>query len=349
MSTCTEIDPKNESRLNSFYSVGAIIRAENDSFELPWADSKNITTFLASQDVVMHLLTVQDKGRIACFYYTDDPKTGFIGWYECQDDSETASKLFNAAFTWFKNKNVQKVYGPMSGTSWENYRFNIDSDKPIYAGEIYQPLYYLDQWKNAGFENEIFYETTKFPKEKIQSEMAAQTAEVITQFGLKLKQYPRNMEEDEFKKMHNFYLECFNANPFFREIPFDLYKSITHKAEQVADFDCSFIIADQNDHPVSVLIAFQDIYHHLLSENRHTNEANKARTIYIKTIATSEKWRNNKLSQLLVNYCSNEALKNGYEEIVFTNMFVGNISAIKSKEKMATSTLRTYTLMSKTL
>ncbi|MBD3638568.1 MAG: hypothetical protein HUJ25_14540 [Crocinitomicaceae bacterium] len=349
IATLQKINPLRAEELESFYQIAVEIRQRNCEFELPWKEARNIESFIHAHDLNYTFLigsSEETACRLGAFYFKDDRETGFIGWYECDNDPEIAKQLLTTAINWFKEQNVKKIYGPVNGTTWDAYRFNLTSPRPLFPGEPYQPQYYPEQWQNLNFKEEIQYETNIIPRDTVKKMRRENFTQILDTLDAKLIPYPYQLPNDELRVMYEFYLKCFEKNPHFKHITFEQYKTLTDTVEPITDYNHSFLVTNKAGDPVSVLISFKDIYHDLYSAGKLSSEDNKKRTLYMKTIATIPEWRNKKISQMLVNFGCNVAYESGYEEVVFGTMFVSNLSAVKSKEIYKAQTLRKYALMS---
>lgn len=80
---------------------------------------------------------------------------GYFSLFECIDDSEAAKCLFDAALSWFREKGVDKVIGPVSATGTdgdEDKGLLIDSfDVPPSIMNSYNPPYYMRLLEENGF------------------------------------------------------------------------------------------------------------------------------------------------------------------------------------------------------
>ncbi len=347
-----KIDYTNPEEMNDFYGIGEDIRKRNDGFEFEWTESKNIPEFLSHEDVNHHVFIIDDEegmGRLIAFQFQDDLEKGFIGWYECDDDNEVSNALLDAAEDWLKAQNVKSIQGPMNGSSWGTFRFNVDADRPLFVTEPYQPIYYIDQWKNFGFEDGVLYQTNIVPKEISKPMSLEDVHGLAAMVGVKFNTWPKNTDDNGHKDMHEFFHECFKDNELYRPITFETYKATAIKLEKIIDFDHSFLVTDQDDKPVSVLVSYRDVYHDNFKKGELKSETHNTHTLYMKTICTAPKWRGNHISRVLVNYGLNVAYDNGYDEVVFGTMMVNNNSAKYSRSFFNAEALRTYAFMVKKL
>ena len=354
MMSTKEIDPTIKEDIAEFYKIGKTIRDREDQFELPWKDDLSIEEFVTADDVEVKVVICQegeDLGRVLAFRFGNKPETGYLGWYECDNNDALASQLLTEAEDWLKDIGAKEIFGPMNGSSWGAFRFNMIADKPLFATEPYQPLYYLDQWKNAGFELEVEYETHLVPKDISVPMTLEEVNGLAMMVGVKFSTWPTDLAQNEakLKDMHEFFHSCFKDNPLYRPISFETYQQVSTKLEEIIDFDHSFLVSDKEGKPVSVLISYRDVYNTLYEEGKLKDEVHNTKTLYMKTICTAPQWRGNHISRVLVNYGFNVAFDNGYKEVVFGTMMKENNSAKYSKSFYTAKPLRTYSFLKKTL
>jgi GNAT superfamily N-acetyltransferase len=340
--------------LNRFYEIGKQIRKRNQSFELPWSEPREVEEFIENHHPEYKLIVGSNgsnEGRLIAFRFEDRPDVGYIGWYECDSDNQLATAILQEAIDWIRSVGAEGISGPMNGSSWGAFRFNTVSDKPLFVTEPHQPLYYIDQWKAAGFQEGVKYETHLVPK-TISRPMPWWQVKLFALWRrIRVIKWPKNLIEDELrmKELHAFFHECFGENPLYRPVTFEQYKSITIKLEELIDFENSYLAVDPRGKPVSVLVSYKDVYHDLYKKGVLTDPAHDTFTLYMKTIATAKAWRGKHISRVLVNFGLVQAYKNGYDEVVFGTMMVNNKSAQYSKSFFDAQALRTYVFMNKEL
>jgi GNAT superfamily N-acetyltransferase len=108
----------------------------------PFYDNAEIQTFLARRDGRV-------VGRIAAIAnYAHNRRhkesRGFFGFFECEDNVETAKGLFDAAKAWLREKGMKAIRGPMNPSM--NYECGLlieGFDSPPTFMMTYNPPYYL--------------------------------------------------------------------------------------------------------------------------------------------------------------------------------------------------------------
>ena len=274
-----------------------------------------------------------EKGRVTA-YVVDG--TGYLGWYACSDNKTLAHSLLTAATEWLKSNGCREVHGPINGSTWGDYRFNLDSNIPLFPGEPAQPLYYVKQWESFGFSSNLEYETTIIKEHPDKTLSLEDVNQHLGQFGAKASYFPKEISEQLSRELYDFYHLCFQNNPLFNPISFDAYNELTQKAAAILDYDCSYLLEDNEGKPIGVFIAYRDV----LSENREGSES----ILFMKTIAVHPDWQNKFIGQMMVMLTILRSAEVGYDKSVFSLMFSQNVSAIKGKSNFGSTILRNYAL-----
>ncbi|MEO9531780.1 MAG: hypothetical protein ABJG68_13450 [Crocinitomicaceae bacterium] len=330
--------------IEKFMQIGDEIRSVSNGI-IPRSSDSSIHDFVKREDIDCKLLALEnedEQGRLLCYI---ERGQGFIGWYECSEDLDTHNDLMDAAFEWFEEKGCDSIIGPVNGTTWGNYRFNLECEYPLFPGEPYQPLYYVDFWEQSGFEADIYYKTEVPPKDIIQPSTLDQVQAKLGQYGISVEHFPRVLGEQLENQLYTFYDECFQENPLYSLIDKKTYVELSRKAESVLETEHSFLLKDAKGLPIAVFVSFIDVYH----QAKIPLQEHERKKLIIKTIATHPNYQNKQIGTIMVNLIHNLAYKNGYEEVIHAMMYVGNVTSKVGSKKFNTKVLRTYALMKKEL
>ena len=97
-------------------------------------------------------------GRIAAFFNREkaaifEQPTGGCGFFECINDQQVASQLFDAARDWLKNNGMEAMDGPVNfGENYIHWGVLADGFMPQGFGMPYNPPYYVQLFENYGFQ-----------------------------------------------------------------------------------------------------------------------------------------------------------------------------------------------------
>ncbi len=144
-----------------------------------------------------------------------EDKVGFFGFFECFNDQEVASALFDAANTWLKQRGMLSMRGPANPSVNDEYGMLIDGfDDPPRLLMTYNPEYYTKLCDDYGFvkAKDLFAYSLESDKllatEKLKrgAEIAAKRAG-MTLREINMKDFP-----NELKKIKVIYNKAWEKN-----------------------------------------------------------------------------------------------------------------------------------------
>jgi GNAT superfamily N-acetyltransferase len=134
---------------------------------------------------------------------------GFFGFFECEDNQDTANKLFDSVKDWLKSKDMGSIQGPANPSSNDEYGLLVDGfdDSPRLLMP-YNPEYYITLIENYGFKKAKDLYAYKLENEKvISSEKLKRVQEIARKrSGIKIRQLDMknfNKELENFKDVYN--------------------------------------------------------------------------------------------------------------------------------------------------
>ncbi len=342
------IDPVSKVDWQSFLSCGQNIRKRNSELEfIFWKDSvqnshiiKNKTSFWTSSNG-------KSKGRIGVFINREN-RVGSIGWYECDEDEKLNKALFNKAFEWFAKNNCSKIIGPINGSTWYQYRFNANCEKPLFPGEPFQPKYYIGFWENIGFKKSIDYYTTYRSTENAPAIDFDSASEIFMEMGLSLKSFNEIVYQNSKTRLHEFLMASFKNNPLFNRIQFKEFCSIYDALPASIPPGFSFVLFDRKNYPAGLVLAYPEPYFQYYQKAGVENKLMTTPKLIAKTIAVHPDWQNQQIGSLLVKLIHGVTKKKGFSKIVYALMFKENRSLEVSHRKFANS-IREYSLFEKNI
>jgi GNAT superfamily N-acetyltransferase len=81
---------------------------------------------------------------------------GFTGFFECENNPETAQTLFHAVENWLRSRGRTHAEGPMSFGVYDELGILIDGfDSPPYLLTVHNPPYYRELFEKCGWEKAI--------------------------------------------------------------------------------------------------------------------------------------------------------------------------------------------------
>jgi len=136
-------------------------------------------------------------------------KVGFFGFFECENNQETANLLFDSAGEWLRKKGLSSVRGPANPSSNDEYGLLVDGfDDPPRLLMTYNPKYYISLIENYGFKKAKDLYAYKLENKKVlASDKLRRVNEIARQrSGIKIRQLDMknfNKELENFKEVYN--------------------------------------------------------------------------------------------------------------------------------------------------
>ncbi len=164
------LEVKSKKTKKLFNKLPRIIYKNDENFVCPlmrmveetFNRSKN--SFFSHGEAIRWILLDGNEpiGRIAAFIdydkaYVFEQPTGNIGFFECINDKEAASILFDSAKKWLEKQGMEAMDGPANmGENYMNHGLLAMGFMPQGFGMSYNPPYYFELFQSYGFK--IYYE-----------------------------------------------------------------------------------------------------------------------------------------------------------------------------------------------
>ena len=227
----------------------------------PFHAHSDVDFFLAVHDG-------RDVGRIAVienkpFNQYHNEKTADFYLFECENDMETATALFNTAFDWAKSRGLNKIIGPKGMGPLDGYGTLIFGHEHRQTMTMlnYNHAYYQQLVEAQGFEKEVDFVSCYLPADKFRiPDRVEKIAERVMQRGhLEVKKFKSKKELASWadrigQAYNNAFVNNWEYYPLTpREIDFVVENIMT-----VADHRLIKIITHGED-VVGFLFAFHDV------------------------------------------------------------------------------------------
>ncbi|MEL6135362.1 MAG: hypothetical protein AAFR59_18545, partial [Bacteroidota bacterium] len=275
------------------------------------------------------------QGRLGAYIHPTSSQ-GFIGWYACDEDEVLSSALLQAAIDWLRSEGVTHIWGPLNGSTWYNYRFNLSGEPSSFQGEPIHPSYYLAQWKAAGFTESVHYHSTA---------IALAFSNGITELSLRNILAPKQIDllpltSQTYQQYKPTILDLLNLsfekNPFFQKFDLHDFSYLYDPVIERLPLGYSFLLLDTQQAPIGLYVAYP-------AASRDSQQ------LIIKTVAAHPAWRNQQISSLVVRHLHYLGHKAGMSHAIHALMYAENVSYKASNRKFPSNTIRTYALLEKRL
>ena len=333
--------PEDREALARFYAIGHRVRkrCSGKAFKW-WKEEENILKLHTFHPEWQWQLWCTSKGRyegrLGAVIHPDGK--AYLGWYECDDHPALSRHLFGLALAWLSNRGCQTVTGPVNGSTWYAYRWNVHASEPAFGGEPFQPAHYVKQWELAGFSEAESYISTVNDVSDLPTVSYEKTTNQLQRSQLKPVPLTAELNQKHLPEIHSFLLECFASNPHFSSIGLEEFQWAHRHFESVLDERFSFLVFDEKEQPVGLIIARAD---YLLLEQKPP--------VIIKTLAVTPFWRRRQVGTLLAQLVHSLAGSLGYSKVIHALMYRKNVSAGMSDKQYQFTAFRHYQLYRKKL
>jgi hypothetical protein len=257
-----------------------------------------------------------------------------FGNYECIDDPEIARALFEEIQKATVSANAESLIGPMNGSTWDTYRLGkFDSDETFFL-EPYNPVYYHEQFLNAGFETIAKYISNRDDSNHLRNDRTENAKKYLLERGIIFRSIDLRNYKAELEKMYWFCMDAFQNNFLFTPIDGNDFISKYLKAEKYIDPQYVIIAEDEN----SAICGFIFCLPNYIDKNQ--------KGLIIKTLAKKPSIRYGGMGNILTSMVKERAKISGYDYLIHAFMHESNASKNLSAH-FSGNTIREYHLYGK--
>lgn len=161
-------------------------------------------------------------GRIAAIHNrlhndTHGDRVGFFGFFECNDDQETADALFAAAGDWLRTRGLETLRGPASFSVNDECGLLVEGfETPPTLMMPHNPTYYVTLVEQAGFtaaKNLLVYQgghPTRY--EPVPERLTRATRLIAERLGVTLRPLRMDDFDRELERIKQLYERCWEHN-----------------------------------------------------------------------------------------------------------------------------------------
>lgn len=274
-------------------------------------------------------------GRLAIYFNPDLTYEGAsvlcFGSYECVDDAEISAALLHKVEAIARETESAYILGPMSGSTWQHYRFSLQNNQPSFLMEPYNHAYYNAHVQVAGFQPVAHYLSAVDNQIAYNEDELKSLEEKFTNLGVRLRTFNRENIEAELVNIGSFCIEAFRGNRFYTSISPQEFAA--QYLPYAAAFETELILLAEDDKGElhALFFALPD----------HTHPENE--TIIVKTIARRKDSPFRGISAYLSHVLYKKALKLGYTRAIHAFMLRENPS-VNVSAKFSSGVYREYAL-----
>lgn len=176
--------------------------------------------------------------RCSVTYYPND-KTAYIGFFEAVNDIYAVKYMFICIKEKACGRGCTEMVGPVDASIYINYRFKTNCFDKIYTGEPYNKPYYVDLWKECGFEIKEKYESNQLRQvEKTDiDERLQRICERFQSRGYKFVSPTKDTFQKCLTDVYSLMMKTYSGFPCFKEINKEQFMEMYSKLKKIANFD----------------------------------------------------------------------------------------------------------------
>lgn len=247
--------------------------------------------------------------------------SGLIGHYDARDAAAGVALLQDAVAR-LRAQGVQRVLGPMNGSTWRRYRLVLPSGgsapaEPPFIGEPVNPDRYAEDFHRAGFRAAAMYESRISHDLGRANPHAGAGETAIAARGISVAPLDLARFEEELRDLHALSVRAFPENRYYSPIDADTFAALYRPMRDLLDPELVLLARSETGELVAYAFAYVD--------PTATREGWPYRLI-VKTLATHPDWRSMGLGGVLVERLHAAARRRKLGAIVHALMHVANDS-----------------------
>lgn len=226
----------------------------------PFHEHSVVQCFLAfdNKKIVGRIAAILNKNHNSFNNATD----GFFGFFDCINDDETASLLFDAAEKWLKDKGANSMIGPVNLSTNETCALLIEGfDSPPVAMMTYNEPYYKELIEKQGFHKKtdlIAYDFTTESVDDRRLKIVEAIKERLAKRGIVFRGINLKKFKEETDKIRDIYNSAWDKNLGFVPMTENEFKYLAKDLKMILDKDFC-MVAEHNGKMVGFSLAIPDV------------------------------------------------------------------------------------------
>ncbi len=289
-------------------------------------------------------------------------KTGFFGFFDCIDDSETASGLFNAAVEFVRSEGMTIIRGPANFSTNDEVGLLIEGfdSMPTFM-MTYNPPYYLDLYDRLGLEKAEDLIAYYIDKNNAPSERVLNITRRLQARGkISIRTINMNDFESELELIRTIYNGAWRKNWGFIPMTADEFVYIADDFKKIIDPDLVFIAFVEN-RPAGFSLAMPD-YNPLFRKMNgrlfptgllkflyHTKFKKSLTGLRLITMGVVHEFQKTGLDMIFFINSYNEGIRKGYQWAEISWVLERNVLMNKSALQMGARPYKRYRIYDKSI
>ena len=248
-----------------------------------------------------------------------------LGFFEAENEPQPIAELLRTGTDWLRERGVGDIVGPIDGDTWHRYRLNVGPfDRPPFLMEPFNPPYYPDLWRQAGF---VPLET--YYSKRIDNVLAAHRElqsilDRVVRRGYSLRCLNPRCFEEELTLLHKLSSEIFAENFLYEPISLDDFLAMYVPMRSVVDRDLVRFAISPEGEPVGFIFSVVDYHqavkamrgkHTLWAKLRFMMHRHQADAVNIKSMGVLPGHRRSGLGAALMCQAYRDTLAKGFQKV----------------------------------
>jgi GNAT superfamily N-acetyltransferase len=290
-------------------------------------------------------------------------KSGFFGFFECENDPETAQALFSSAEQYLKDAGMTQCYGPANPSSNDEYGLLVEGfDRPPVMLMTYNPPYYDRLIMQNGYTKHNDLYAWLLSQETAKSDKLVRVANALKERNNITIRPIRKDHFDEDVELVKYIYNTAWENDGFVPLTDDEMNFMVKDLKQVYDPDL-VLFAELNGKPVGFALSLPDINQSLFKGKRIPKgfmnlpvavwklltQKKAINTVRILILGVLKEYRGRGVDALLYLETMDRAKRKGYEFGEASWVQEGNLPMNRAAQMMNGERYKTYRIYKKSL
>jgi hypothetical protein len=195
-------------------------------------------------------------------------RVGFFGFFECEDQQETASALFRRAEEWLAARGMEWMRGPMNFSTNEECGLLVEgfADQPTVMMP-HNPPYYAALIEDAGLEKETDLLAYALSETEPPERLVRLGERTARKAGVRVRSLDMRRFREEVEAVQRVYNSAWSRNWGFVPMTEEEFDHMAGEMKPVVDPDLCLIVETDAGEPIGFTLALPDVNQALKSLN----------------------------------------------------------------------------------
>ena len=186
--------------------------------------------------------------RCAVTFYPKD-KTAYVGFFESINDVGPVRFMFQHVKRTVFGHGCKEMLGPVDASIFINYRFKADNFDRTYTGEPYNKNYYIDLWKQCGFEISDTYVSNQLRRVR-RSDLDVRMEKICNRFlarGFEIKTPTDETFQKCLIQVYQLMMKKYSGFTGFHRISGSQFMTMYSDLKKIANYDMIKLMYKDNE------------------------------------------------------------------------------------------------------